>query len=110
MPPPLRYRSVKLPFRPEPPQWPTLLGTAAASSLAILFVARNFFPAENGSWKITKCTVRRRPNHLLPMILSSRFDIDVIEKKSGERMQASEVGIYKVKDGKVICEEFLPMS
>ena len=36
---------MKLPFRPDPaPQWPWLLGTAAASSLAALFVARNFFP------------------------------------------------------------------
>lgn len=38
-----------------------------------------------------------------------RFDIDVTPKDSGERMQMSEVGIYKVKDGKVIREEFLPM-
>ena len=36
---------MKLPFRPDPaPQWPWLLGTAAVSSLATLFVARNFFP------------------------------------------------------------------
>jgi hypothetical protein len=39
-----------------------------------------------------------------------RFDIDVTDKNSGERMQLSEVGIYKVKDGKVIREEFLPMA
>ena len=38
--------AVKLRFRPESPQWPKLLGVAAASSLATLFVARNFFPAE----------------------------------------------------------------
>lgn len=38
-----------------------------------------------------------------------RFDIDVTDKKSGKRMQAAEVGIYKVKDGKVVHEEFLPM-
>jgi endonuclease/exonuclease/phosphatase family metal-dependent hydrolase len=38
--------AVKLPFRPDPPQWPKLLVTAAASSLATLFVTRNFFPAE----------------------------------------------------------------
>jgi hypothetical protein len=38
--------AVKLPFRLDSPQWPKLLGTAAASSLATLFVARNFFPAE----------------------------------------------------------------
>lgn len=37
------------------------------------------------------------------------FDIDVTEKASGQRMQASEVGIYKVKDGKVVREEFLPL-
>jgi len=32
--------------RSDSPQWPKLLGTAAASSLATLFVVRNFFPAE----------------------------------------------------------------
>ena len=30
----------------DSPQWPKLIGTAAASSLATLFVVRNFFPAE----------------------------------------------------------------
>jgi hypothetical protein len=38
-----------------------------------------------------------------------QFDIDVTEKASGKRMQLSEVGIYKVKDGKVAREEFLPV-
>jgi hypothetical protein len=38
-----------------------------------------------------------------------RFDIDVTDKNSGERFQGSEVGIYTVKDGKVVHEEFLPM-
>jgi ketosteroid isomerase-like protein len=38
-----------------------------------------------------------------------QFDIDVTEKGSGKRMQLSEVGIYKVKDGKVAREEFLPL-
>lgn len=37
---------MKLPFRPDPPQWPKLLGTAALTSLVTLFMARNFFPAE----------------------------------------------------------------
>jgi hypothetical protein len=38
-----------------------------------------------------------------------RFDVDVTDKNSGERFQGSEVGIYTVKDGKVVREEFLPM-
>jgi SnoaL-like domain len=37
-----------------------------------------------------------------------RFDIDVTDKASKKRMQMSEVGIYTVKDGKIIREEFLP--
>ncbi len=37
-----------------------------------------------------------------------RFDIDVTQKQSGERMQASEVGLYTVKEGKIVREEFLP--
>ena len=39
-----------------------------------------------------------------------QFDIDVTEKTSKERMQLSEVGIYTVKDGKVVREEFLPLA
>lgn len=38
-----------------------------------------------------------------------RFDIDVTDKTSGRRFQGSEVGIYKVKEGKVVREEFLPL-
>jgi SnoaL-like domain len=38
-----------------------------------------------------------------------KFDIDVTDKASKERMQMSEVGIYTVKDGKVSREEFLPL-
>ena len=39
-----------------------------------------------------------------------QFDIDATEKASGKRMPLSEVGIYKVKDGKVAREEFLPLA
>jgi hypothetical protein len=38
-----------------------------------------------------------------------QFDVDVTEKASKKRTQMSEVGIYKVKDGKVAREEFLPL-
>jgi len=37
---------MKLPALPQPPRWAELLGIAAVSSLATLFVSRNFFPAE----------------------------------------------------------------
>src|SRR5207237_8137366 len=39
-----------------------------------------------------------------------QFDVDVTEKASKKRTQMSEVGIYKVKDGKVAHEEFLPLA
>jgi len=39
-----------------------------------------------------------------------QFEIDATDKSSKERMQMSEVGIYKVKDGKVAREEFLPLA
>ena len=35
------------------------------------------------------------------------FDIDLTAKESGQRNKMSEVGIYTVKDGKVVREEFL---
>lgn len=37
-----------------------------------------------------------------------QFDIDATDKNSKKRMKMSEVGIYTVKDGKVVREEFLP--
>jgi cardiolipin synthase len=37
---------MKTPSRPTPTRWPELLGVAAVSSLATLFLSRNFFPAE----------------------------------------------------------------
>jgi SnoaL-like domain len=36
-----------------------------------------------------------------------RFHIDVTEKESGKRTQMTEVGLYTVKDGKVVEEKFL---
>ncbi len=37
-----------------------------------------------------------------------QFDVDVTDKESKKRMQMSEVGVYTVKDGKIVREEFLP--
>ena len=37
-----------------------------------------------------------------------QYDADVTEKESKKRMQMSEVGVYTVKDGKIVREEFLP--
>ena len=39
-----------------------------------------------------------------------QFVVDVTDKAANKRMQMSEVGIYKVKDGKVAREEFLPLA
>lgn len=37
-----------------------------------------------------------------------QYDIDVTEKNSKNRFQLSEVGVYTVKNGKIVREEFLP--
>ena len=37
-----------------------------------------------------------------------QYDADVTEKESKQRQQISEVGVYTVKDGKIVREEFLP--
>jgi hypothetical protein len=39
-----------------------------------------------------------------------QYDIDVTDKESKKRIQMSEVGIYTVKDGKIVREEFLPSA
>src|SRR5439155_2513159 len=37
-----------------------------------------------------------------------QYDADVSDKKTKERRQLSEVGVYTVKNGKIVREEFLP--
>ena len=37
-----------------------------------------------------------------------QFDADVSDKKTKERRKLSEVGVYTVKNGKIVREEFLP--
>jgi hypothetical protein len=39
-----------------------------------------------------------------------QYDADVTDKNSKERRQLSEVGVYTVKNGKIIREEFLPRA
>ena len=39
-----------------------------------------------------------------------RYDADVTDKNSKKRMQLSEAGVYTVKDGKIVREEFLPLA
>ncbi len=36
-----------------------------------------------------------------------QFDIDATDKESKKRFQMSEVGVYTVKNGKIVREEFL---
>jgi SnoaL-like domain len=49
-----------------------------------------------------------------PFVAHDRFvvqyDIDVTDKDSKKRIQLSEVGVYTVKDGKIVREEFLPLA
>jgi hypothetical protein len=49
-----------------------------------------------------------------PFVAHDRFvvqyDADVTEKKSKERRLISEVGVYTVKNGKIVREEFLPYA
>src|SRR5205809_6891913 len=37
-----------------------------------------------------------------------QYDADVTDKNSEQRRKLSEVGVYTVKDGKIVREEFLP--
>jgi len=49
-----------------------------------------------------------------PFVAHDRFvvqyDADVTEKNSKKRFQLSEVGVYTVKNGKIVREEFLPFT
>jgi len=49
-----------------------------------------------------------------PFVAHDRFvvqyEVDVTDKSSKNRFQMSEVGVYTVKDGKIVREEFLPRT
>ena len=49
-----------------------------------------------------------------PFVAHDRFvvqyDMDVTDTGSKKRMQLSEIGVYAVKDGKIVREEFLPST
>src|SRR2546423_4766018 len=49
-----------------------------------------------------------------PFVAHDRFvvqyDADVTDKNSKKEMQLSEVGVYTVQDGKIVHEEFLPLT
>jgi hypothetical protein len=49
-----------------------------------------------------------------PFVAHDRFvvqyDADVTEKNSKKRFQLSEVGVYTVRNGKIVREEFLPFT
>jgi len=49
-----------------------------------------------------------------PFVAHDRFvvqyDADVTDKNSKKRFQLSEVGVYTVKNGKIVREEFLPRA
>ena len=49
-----------------------------------------------------------------PFVAHDRFviqyDAEVSDKKTKERRKLSEVGVYTVKNGKIVREEFLPRS
>jgi hypothetical protein len=51
---------------------------------------------------VTGPFVGLRPDQFVVM-----FDIDMTAKESGQRSRLAEVGLYTVKDGKVVREEFL---
>lgn len=38
-----------------------------------------------------------------------KYDVDVTDRNSKNRFQLSEVGVYTVKNGKIVREEFLPL-
>jgi hypothetical protein len=49
-----------------------------------------------------------------PFVAHDRFvvqyDADVTDKEAKQRRELSEVGVYTVKDGKIVREEFLPRA
>jgi SnoaL-like protein len=63
-------------------------------------------------WWVKAMEVHRFDSHE-PFVGPDRFvvqyDADVTDKQSKQRRQLSEVGVYTVKNGKIVREEFFPL-
>ncbi len=46
------------------------------------------------------------PFFFAPDRFAVRFAMDATNRETGERMQAAEIGVYTVADGKIVREEF----
>jgi cardiolipin synthase A/B len=103
---------VKPLFRPDPPQWPKLLGAAAASSLATLFIARNFFPAEKkirhpitANYDVGDDVFVRTMGHLLGPPLIDGNKIKPLE--NGDQIFPAMLGAIRSAQRTITFENFL---
>ena len=86
---------MKFSLRPDPPQWPKLVGTAAASSFLTLFLARNFFPAEKkvrheikSDYAIGDDVFVRTMGHLLgPPLVITADQVDELAARCGRAIR-----------------------
>ena len=81
----------------DSPQWPKLIGTAAASGFATLFVVRNFFPAEKkvrhpirADYNVSDDTFFRTRAHLFEPPLVKGNKIAPMETAIGSSPQNAE--------------------
>ncbi len=103
---------MKLPLRSDSPSWPALLGTAAASGLATLFIARNFFPAEKkirhsitANYDIGSDVFVRTMGHLLGPPLVEGNKITPLE--NGEQIFPAMLEAIRSAERTITFENFL---
>ena len=98
--------------RSDSPQWPKLLGTAAASSLATLFVVRNFFPAEKkvghpirADYNVGDDTFVRTMGHLLgpPLVKDNK----VTPLENGDEIFPAMLNAIRSAQRTITFENFL---
>ncbi len=108
----LGWWGMRNPFQPDPPQWPKILGTAAASSLATLFIARNFFPAEKkirhaikADYAVGDDVFLRTMGHLLGPPLVPGNKITPLE--NGEEIFPAMLAAIRSAERTITMENFL---
>lgn len=103
---------MKISLKPDPPLWPKLLGTAAASSFITLFLARNFFPAEKkigheikADYDIGDDVFVRTMGHLLGPPLVEANKITALE--NGDQIFPAMLGAIRSAQRTITFENFL---
>lgn len=89
--------------------WSPKVTSIEGVGVSLAWEGRKAVEAKNRDWMEahTLCSARAEGPFVGATGFAIRFDMEVEEKATGKRTAMEEVGVYEVKNGKIIREEFM---